>query len=398
MAGYRLRNPIQRYDWGSREALQNLLGAPAPGDEPWAELWIGAHARAGSEVEVGGSWRSLRRWIEERPRPVLGTRVAARFGAQLPFLLKVLAAERPLSLQVHPDAGRAALGWSEEEAARIPLDAAERRYPDPNPKPELVCALGPFEALCGFRRSAEIRARAAALDAERLLAALARTPADAPPGAIFAGLLRLPPGEQRALAAELAECAARAEGEKDPALAWIVRLHAAHPADVACAAPLLLHHLRLEPGEALRLRPGDLHGYLGGTTLEVMASSDNVLRAGLTSKHVDVEELLRVLHVEAAAPARVDPSPGEVGEMVYPADTEWFRLSLLRPRAGSPMRLPLEHGAEVLLCLEGRGELSTPDAERALPFARGEALFLTGETPRYELRGEATLARASAGL
>jgi mannose-6-phosphate isomerase len=397
MAGYRLRNPIQRYAWGSREALQELLGAPSPGDEPWAELWIGAHARAPSEVEVGGAWRSLRAWIEERPVPVLGARVAARFGAQLPFLLKVLAAEEPLSLQVHPDAERAALGWAEEEAARVPLDAPARRYPDANPKPELVCALAPFEALWGFRPSVEIRARAAALGAERLLAVLARTAADAPPGAILARLLRLPAPERRAIASELAVCAARAP-VPEPALAWIGRLHASHPADVACVAPLLMHYVRLERGEALALRPGDLHGYLGGTTLEIMASSDNVLRAGLTPKHVDVPELLRVMQVEASRPARVAAAPGDPGEVAYPARTEWFRLSLLRPRADRPIRLEVCRGAEVLLCLDGRGEVQTADSERPLVLARGEAAFLTGETPRYEVRGDATLARATSGL
>jgi mannose-6-phosphate isomerase len=398
MAGYRLRNPVKRYAWGSRDVLQELLGAPAPGEEPWAELWLGAHARGPSEVEVGGAWRSLRGWIEARPVPVLGERVAARFGAQLPFLLKLIAAERPLSLQVHPGAEQAAKGWADEEAARVPLDSAIRRYPDPNPKPELVCALGPFEALCGFRTRREIRARAASLGAPRLGLVLARTPWTASPGTILGRLLRLSAPERRALAAELAARAARS-ASREPALGWILRLHALHPGDAACAAPLLMHHLRLERGQALHLRPGDLHGYLGGTALEIMASSDNVLRAGLTTKHVDVDEALRVMNVEASEPPRVAAAPGVAGEEVFAAPTEWFRLSLLRPRAGAPLALVPERGAEVLLCLEGRGELATADGgETALPFERGQALFVTGETPRYELRGDATLARATSGL
>src|SRR5512134_248018 len=188
MACYRLRNPIQRYAWGSRTVLPELLGAASPSAEPWAELWIGAHPRAPSEVEVGGAWRSLRTWIEDRPARVLGERVLARFGAQLPFLLKVLAAEEPLSLQAHPDAARAASGFAREEAARIPADAPDRRYADANPKPELVCALGPFEALCGFREPAELRASAAALGATKLGAVLARTDDGARPGDVLARL------------------------------------------------------------------------------------------------------------------------------------------------------------------------------------------------------------------
>jgi mannose-6-phosphate isomerase len=397
MAGYPLRCEVQRYAWGSRHALPELLGEPSPSAEPWAELWLGAHARAPSQVRVGSAWRSLRAWIEERPVPVLGARVAERFGAQLPFLLKVLAVERPLSLQLHPDAERAALGYAREEAMRIPLSAPERSYPDPNPKPELVCALGSFEACCGFRPAAEIRSSAEALGARCLGAVLTRTPADAPPGEILARLLRLPEGERRAIAGELAARAARAAGG-DPRLRWVVRLHEAFPGDVACAAPLLLHHVRLAPGEALHLRAGDLHGYLAGIALELMASSDDVLRAGLTEKHVDPEELLAALNVEASAPPRIAAAEGEPGEEVYAAPTEWFRLGLLRASPAAPLRLEVRRGAEVLLCLEGAGELRSADAPEPVPFRRGEALFVSGETPRYEIRGEARLARASSGL
>lgn len=397
MACYRLRNAVQHYAWGSHRALPELLGAPSPSAEPWAELWIGAHLRAPSEALVGGSWRSLRAWIEDRPLPVLGAAVAARFGAQLPFLLKVLAVGQPLSLQLHPDAARAALGYAREEAARISLSDPKRCFPDPNPKPELVCALAPFEAFCGFRRSAEIRASAAALDARCFGAVLARVPKQAPPGEILALLLRLPPEERRAIAGELA-ARAEAGAAEDGALRWLVRLHAAFPGDVASLAPLLLHHVRLAPGEALQLQPGDLHAYLGGTALELMASSDNVLRAGLTRKHVDSAAVIDALQRGAAPVPRIEPVPGEPGEEVYAPATEWFRLGLLRAGAGEPLRLEVRRGAEVLLCLEGAGELAAADAAEPVPFRRGEALFVAGETPRYELRGEARLARASSGL
>jgi len=395
MACYRLRNPVKHYAWGSRTVIPELLGAASPSAEPWAELWIGAHPRAPSEVEVGGAWRSLRAWVEDRPARVLGERVLARFGAQLPFLLKVLAAEQPLSLQAHPDAALAAEGFAREEAARIPADAPERRYPDANPKPELICALGPFEALCGFREPGDLRARAAALGARTLEAVLARTDATARPGDVLARLLRLPAPERRAVAAELADCASRSAG--GPELVWLARLHERYPGDVACAAPLLLHYLKLERGEALYLRPGDLHGYLRGSALEIMAASDNLVRAGLTPKHVDVEELLRVMNPDPGLPPRVAPVGGEAGETLYAPPTEWFRLALVTVETSAPRAFPVSRGAEVLLCLEGRGELAASDAAGPVPFAGGEALFVTGETPRYELRGAARLARASAG-
>jgi mannose-6-phosphate isomerase len=395
MACYRLRNPVQRYAWGSDRVLPEFLGEPNPTGEPWAELWIGAHGRASSSVEVGGVWRPLRRFVEDQPARVLGERVLARFGAQLPFLLKVLAVERPLSLQTHPGAQAAALGWAREEAARVPLDAPERSYPDANPKPELVCALGDFEALCSFRPLAALRERIAALGAPLFAAALVAAKPDAP-GDVLAHLLTLPREVRSALAAELAACAGD-DVAGDPALGWVAALHDAYPGDVAVAAPLLLHHVRLRAGEGLDLGPGDLHAYLRGTALEVMASSDNVLRAGLTRKPVAVDDLLAVLARGAGDPPRVAPVPGGRGEAVYPTGTEWFRLSLLGLEPGSPLPVEVDRGAEVLLCLEGGGELAAADANDAVGFRRGEALFVAGETPRYELRGAATLARATVG-
>jgi mannose-6-phosphate isomerase len=395
MAAHRLRNPIRRYPWGSRTTLPELLGAPSPSSEPWAELWIGAHESAPSEVEIGGAWRSLRAWVEDRPARVLGERVLARFGAQLPFLLKVLAVEEPLSLQLHPDAARAAEGWAREEAARVPAGAPERRFPDANPKPELVCALGPFEALCAFRDTEEIRERTAALAAPRLAAVLADLARGAAPGEIFASLLRLPAPDQAALAAEVAARAGEAR-TADPPLLWLLRLAEKYPGDVACVAPLLLHHVRLAPGDALYLQPRDLHSYLHGTALEVMASSDNVIRAGLTPKPVDREGVLETLRREASAPPRVVPVPGGPGEIVYAPETEWFRLALLRSDGAAPVPCEVARGAELLLCLEGAGEIVTSDTASGVRFARGEAVCVTGETPRYEVRGRTTLARASA--
>jgi len=395
MACYRLRNPVQKYAWGSPRVLPELLGTANPGGEPWAELWIGAHARAPSSVEVGGAWRSLRDFVEREPARVLGAGVVARFGAQLPYLLKVLAVERPLSLQTHPDAARAALGWARESAAGIPLEAAERSYPDANPKPELVCALGAFEALCSFRPLEEARACAEALGARRLAAALADA---ARPGDALARLLALPAPERAALAAELAERAEAAAG-CDAALRWVAELHAAYPGDVAVAAPLLLHHVELDAGEALDLAAGDLHAYLRGTALEVMASSDNVLRAGLTTKPIAVDELLAVMRPDAAPPPRRRAARGAPGELVYAPGHEWFRLALLDADGTAPLEVEAAYGVELLLCLDGEGEVVAADAPGApLRVRRGEALLVAGETPRYALRGRVRLARATAGL
>jgi mannose-6-phosphate isomerase len=156
--------------------------------------------------------------------------------------------------------------------------------------------------------------------------------------------------------------------------------------------------VRLRAGEALDLAPGDLHAYLRGSAVEVMASSDNVLRAGLTKKPIAIDELLAVMQREARDLRPLAAAPGAPGESVYRTAGEWFRLSLIRPECGSPLPVAVAHGAELLLCLEGEGELVAGDRGAPLAFRRGEALFVAGETPRYELRGGATLARATAGL
>ena len=294
------------------------------------------------------------------------------------------------------------LGFAREEAARIPLDAPERCYADPNPKPELVCALGAFEALCGFRELARsLRERDPALGARALrCAARARPEAATRPATSSRRLLRLPEGERRAIAAELAGCAARAGRVRRPRAGWV----SAPPRRVTRATSRARRRsssttCASRAGEALHLRPGDLHGYLAGTALEVMASSDNVLRAGLTPKHVDVEELLRRAEPGADRPAARRAQRRRAGRGGLRGADRVVPPRAAPRRAAAPLRLEVRRGAEVLLCLEGAGELAAADApDGPCPSARGEALFVTGETPRYEMRGEARLARASSGL
>ena len=289
----RLECAVLAYTWGSRSALARLRGEPVPSPTPEAELWIGAHPSAPSQVVTDGRRISLDELVAAEPEAVLGPSVAARFGPRLPLLAKLLAAGEPLSIQAHPDARLAREGFERENARGIALDAERRCYRDTHAKPELLCALEPFEALCGLRAPEEIRARAAQLGApgaSGLVAAALAEPA--PLAALLAALLRLPPERCAHLVAEAALAAA---GSRDAGLAWIPRLHAFHPGDPGVLAPLFLHYVRLAPGEAIFLPAGNLHTYLHGTGVEVLANSDNVLRGGLTPKHVDVPELLRVL-------------------------------------------------------------------------------------------------------
>lgn len=277
---------MRRYEWGSRTAIPQLLGLE-PDGRPIAELWFGAHPHDPSPLPtVGGS---LEEFVAADPARVLGTDVAARFDARLPFLMKVLAADRALSIQVHPDLDQARAGYAREEAAGIAEDAPERNYKDANHKPELLCALTPFDALCGFR---EVSATLAVLDELGLpeLSFLAdRLRCDDPLRAAFSAVFSHPD-----IASVGAALASRvADAGEGPLYAMRLAAEDA-PGDVGVVLTLLLNYVRLAPGEAVYLGAGNVHAYMRGAAVEIMASSDNVLRCGLTPKHVDVDELLRI--------------------------------------------------------------------------------------------------------
>ncbi|WP_322778648.1 mannose-6-phosphate isomerase, class I [Frankia sp. Cas4] len=279
----RLFGRVRNYDWGSSTAIYDLLGE-APTGQPAAELWLGTHPGAPSEVETVG-----------------GLRPAVDVVGPLPFLLKVLAAEKALSLQVHPDAARARTGFDDEERCGVPRDATRRRYRDRNHKPELLVALTPFRALAGVRDPLRTLAVVRGLGHPPLAAAF--TPLDANPSTgaatVLRTLLTMPAEQAHAFTSGLVEAAAALRPPVDPDVAaaadLVGRLAAAHPGDVGIAAALLLNDVALQPGEALFQPARLLHAYVHGVGIEIMATSDNVLRGGLTPKHIDVDELLDVL-------------------------------------------------------------------------------------------------------
>jgi mannose-6-phosphate isomerase len=384
-----LENPIRDYAWGSRTAIAGLLGEASPSPGPQAELWMGAHPAAPSHVVLAGRRLSLPELVAGAPEAILGPGVVAHFGPHLPFLAKLLAAAEPLSIQAHPDARQAREGFAREDALGIPLDSDERCYRDASHKPELLCALGPFEALRGFRPPAEIAHLAERLGAPGLRAFVTRALAGASPlRGLFTGLSCLDAGRRAALLAEAAEAAASSE---DPALAWIARLAELHPGDAGALAPLFLHHLRLGPGEAIFLPPGELHTYLGGFAVEVMASSDNVLRGGLTAKHVDVDELLRILRFEPGSTQVLRPEPDGAGAAVYPTPAAEFELSELRIGRDRPFQAHGERRVEILLCV--RGAVQVASVAGAVGLGPGRSCLVPAAAGAYSVEGEGALYR-----
>lgn len=380
------------YPWGSRTAIAALTGRLTPSRTPEAELWMGAHPVAPSFVERDGERTSLEDVIARAPERELGGKVVRALGPRLPFLLKVLAAAEPLSLQAHPTMDQARAGYDAETQRGVPIDAPHRNYKDRSHKPELLCALTPFKALSGFRRVDEALGlfdRLAVSELEPVLAPL-RASTDATGLAEMFRSLMTMPSERRAPAidATIAACArAREAFPREHAL--VERLRALYPDDLGIVSALFLELVDLEPGEAVYLGAGNLHAYLEGTGIEVMASSDNVLRGGLTKKHVDVHALLGVLDFRAGPASVRRPRAVDAHEAVYDTPAHEFRLSRLHV-AGAVTRAA--RGPEILLTTEGdvrAGSLALP---------RGSAVFIPASTRRYALTGEGTVYRATTNL
>jgi mannose-6-phosphate isomerase len=392
----RMINPIQHYAWGSHTAIARLQGRE-PSERPEAELWMGAHPAAPSHVDVGGKQFSLLEVIERAPEEVLGPAVTAKFGPRLPYLLKVLAADKPLSLQAHPTQAQAEQGFHAEEARGVPIDAPERNYRDASAKPELLCALSPVDALCGFRDTAatiELLERLRVQRLQALVDTLRSDPPEVAMPAVVERTLTWPLHDRSALVAEVAAAAEKLyadRGEFAAEAAWTLRLAELHPEDPGVVAALLLNLIRLEPGEALYLPSGNLHAYLGGFGVEIMANSDNVLRGGLTPKHVDVPELQRVLDHSAGPIALVLPQLVSEHEVVYPTTAPDFELTRFELLDGRGVSVD-GHGPQVLLCVAGTVGLRHADGQ--VDLGAGSSVFVPAAAAEVEMSGTGAVFRA----
>ncbi|HEY6747437.1 MAG TPA: mannose-6-phosphate isomerase, class I [Mycobacteriales bacterium] len=361
-----LDNPVKPYAWGSATEIPRLLGVPPTG-EPQAELWMGAHPAAPSRLREGTPLPAV---IEADPAGQLSAPVVRRFGARLPFLMKIIAAERNLSLQTHPNLDQAKAGYADEQQRRVPLDSPERSYVDPNHKPELVCALTPFEALCGFR-SIPVTLELLSSLAERApvlgkyVDALRARPDSDGLREVVTGLLTVPADRRKRLVDAVVAACAAGSADFGAEFATAVELGRAYPGDPGVVIALLLNRLRLEPGEALFLSAGNMHCYLHGTAVEVLASSDNVLRGGLTAKHVDVPELLRVVDVGDGPPPLMTPKQAGPGHFAYRPPVPDFRLDTF-VLVADPVDLGVT-GPRIVLTVEGTATLTAGPQSLTLP-------------------------------
>ena len=392
----RMEGVVQPYAWGSHTFIPALLGTEAT-DEPQAELWLGAHPKAPSTV--GG--RPLSDRIAEDPTGVLGAASVDAFGPRLPYLLKVLAADRPLSLQAHPSREQAEAGFAREEADGVPADAPERLFKDDWPKPELLCALVQTDALCGFRAPQATYDLVEQLGARRALELMtplgyASQPESARLERVFAAIMRLPPDEARHTVAEVVAQAEHvaSDGQLGGLASTVSDLAGYFPDDPGVLAALLMNRVSLAPGDAIFLPAGNLHAYLHGAGIEVMANSDNVLRGGLTAKHVDLNELLRVLDFTPGSGGVRRGVVLEPGVWRYPTSASEFALWKLEP-AGDTVTVPAADCGRSLIVVDGDVELRGDRGDLAL--RRGQAAFLTAGTAAA-LSGAGTAFLAGPGV
>ncbi len=405
-----LSGAIQPYSWGSTTALAQMMGCRVPTKQPQAELWFGTHPRgpaqlldaslSGAEVcgqgDSGGPRAAgglasvgLDEVIAADPVGQLGVEVARKFADQLPFMLKVLAVAEPLSLQAHPSRSQAQAGFEAEEQKSIASDAPNRSFVDRNHKPELLCALGPFVALCGFRNldaTAELLGSlgvAGLAPAIELLQAPELDESDRV-HRVLAWLWTL----DKQLGTELALKVARAcsvPGAFGTERRWAVRIAKCHPGDVGVVVALMLNVVSLKAGQAIFLEAGNLHCYLDGVGVEVMSNSDNVLRGGLTQKHINTAALLEVVNCD----------PGTVSPLTATEPNHTFRppvaeFCLTRMEVAKPVQC-VSHGPEIALCVAG--ELSVAGQR----VASGQAAWIPATNREFEIAGTGLVFRAAAG-
>ena len=395
-----LKNVIQEYAWGSTSAIPDLLGRKNPENKPQAELWMGDHPKAPSLAYNKGQWLSLQLLIENNPIDILGKKVAERFSNRLPFLFKVLAAAKPLSIQAHPDLKQAQMGFKRENDLKIPIDAANRNYRDANHKPECICALTPFWALSRFRNINEILRLLEQLNLGALsdiLAQLKKHPTSNGLENFYTALMSLDQGRTNRIVDEALKKAQYFSADV-PEFNWMLRLAEHYPQDIGVLSPVLLNLVRLEPGQALYLDSGELHAYLEGLGIELMANSDNVLRGGLTPKHVDVPELLSVLNFTGQEISLLLPEKKGSHEQVYHCPADEFVLSAITLDDGDDYQSQKNRSVEILICTHGKITISDDRSQTEIAMSQGDSVIVPALVTQYRLKGQGICYKAGVPL
>ena len=391
-----LKNPVQEYAWGSKTALQSLLRDKSYAGKPVAEIWIGAHPIACSLVLEESQWIPLDKIINKKPEVVLGTSIARRFDGKLPFLFKIIAVESPLSVQVHPNLEQAKDGFSRENSQGISIDSPKRNFKDSNHKPELICPLTPFEALSGFRNATEVEALMDRLftspESEKIIK-LKNLVLQRPVEDNFRKLFTMSRTDQVELVKAVMRAAEIHENE-NPAFSWLLKIGVDYPEDICVLAPIFLNYIKLDPGQAMYIESGEVHSYLQGEAVELMANSDNVVRGGLTKKHVNVEDFLGIVKFSSGPPLILNAEKKGVSEFLYPPLCDEFQLSVIRVQGELKYSGQRHRGVEIVVCMEGEARLKDLENE-CLNLGKGDSVIIPAAVKGYTIAGNSIVYKAS---
>ncbi|HNV92377.1 MAG TPA: mannose-6-phosphate isomerase, class I [Candidatus Cloacimonas sp.] len=384
---YLIKPSLKDYSWGDIKYIQELIGALDMTGKPLAEAWFGAHPQSPSLIITEEGEIPMDKLLETYPESMLGKNQ----GNNLPFLFKILAAAQPLSLQVHPDRQTAQYGFQKEEEARIPITDPNRIFKDPNPKPELICALTPFIAMCGFRPYEEIIRNFQILGIDNLWPALSSfqtKPCSKNLQELFNHILTSEPSQLETTLSAMENCKNNISPKFRFTCQICKHLNEFYPQDSGVLSPLLLNTFTLQPGQAIFLEPGILHSYIQGAGIEIMANSDNVIRGGLTPKHIDRDILFAITRFETYLPKLLHPHL-KLNELVpYPNPAEEFHLYRLILEGN--YILTNQYKPMLVFCF--RGSLNT---ESGLSLQRGKAMFIPSEEKMLQISGSADLFIAS---
>lgn len=386
-----MQNVIQDYAWGSRTSINQLFDIENLDNKPQAEIWMGAHPNGCSTITENNEIQKLSDFINLDKSGILTTGTDIQFG-ELPYLFKVLAAESALSIQVHPSKEQAEIGFEKEEQAGIPRTAGNRNYKDPNHKPELVYALTEYQAMNGFREISDIVALFDKVNVQsitHLVAAFQKSVNEAGLELFFSSMLSLNGEIKETAVAQLLTYAK--EHKDDELFALILELSILYPGDIGLFAPLMLNVITLQPREAMYLDACTPHAYLKGTGLEIMANSDNVLRAGLTPKFIDVDELVKcTIFKEKHADTLLAAPVVQDGGLFYPVPVDDFKFAVFEDISNISL---FTNSAEILLALDDEVTLTHLTGE-VVKFNKGESVFIPAYTGKYQLTSKGRVARA----
>ncbi|AEF80800.1 mannose-6-phosphate isomerase, class I [Leadbettera azotonutricia] len=412
----KLKNAVKYYEWGSPKWIPELLGQRNISRAPWAELWMGVHPEGPSCIADGDQEAAsplLSQIISGDPVNTLGEEGAKDFGA-LPFLFKILAAGKPLSIQVHPNMDQAKDGFDRENFEGIDLKAPNRNYKDPNHKPEIICALTPFTAMCGFRSSDEIKklldifSRGAPQSLKTglnsLIASLIAMDGENPLKSFLSSLFDMGPGTRQELSAYAKSQKLDQEypeyADEWKFISWFAELY---PNDPAVIAPLYLNLIDLKPGEAVYLPAGVLHAYIYGLGVELMANSDNVLRGGLTPKHIDIKELFRVLKFSPFKPVILKPAGTDAGNTPaffrFPTPAREFALGCYKNSNSANSEITYnEKGPSIIIVTDGELHIADNVKRNTVILNKGESAFIPASSALRGLSFSGNYTAYAAGI